>query len=343
MRKANLYQASQQLFRREADERYATLAELLNACQRDRQQSETQWCAPGGLWTVEGSNNRLCLSVDGNPHHLTEWSFSQLCQLARVQKQTVNRLSARTAGHVFGETLPQSRKPMQILTDRDQVRAIHGTAYTRLWNADVLSTVTEFAEGFRPPQEGVTGGTGLYRGEQDMFCFLIDPTGWIEIEGEAFAPGFFVWNSEVGRRSVGIQTFWFQAVCQNHIVWDAVDVSDFSRKHTTNVEEALDAIQNMILQLVERRDSRRDQFVNVLRRAMREKMSDTPEEGVDFLHEHGFRRELATEAVRSATERGALTIFAVIDAFTRLSQKAAFAGQRVERDTAASRLLSLVS
>jgi type I restriction-modification system DNA methylase subunit len=34
-----------------------------------------------------------------------------------------------------------------------------------------------------------------------MFCFLIDPKGWIEIDGEAFAPGFFVWNSEVGRRA----------------------------------------------------------------------------------------------------------------------------------------------
>ena len=55
-----------------------------------------------------------------------------------------------------------------------------------------------------------------------MFCFLIDPAGWTEIGGQAFAPGFFVWNSEVGSRSVGIETFWFQAVCQNHIVWDAV-------------------------------------------------------------------------------------------------------------------------
>jgi hypothetical protein len=47
------------------------------------------------------------------------------------------------------------------------------------------------------------------------------------------------WNSEVGCRSVGIQTFWFQAVCANHIVWDAVEVVDFSRKHTANVHECL--------------------------------------------------------------------------------------------------------
>jgi|GEM_PF-3272636 hypothetical protein len=41
---------------------------------------------------------------------------------------------------------------------------------------------------------------------QDMFAFLIDPTGWTEIEGQAFAPGLFVWNSEAGRRCLGIQT-----------------------------------------------------------------------------------------------------------------------------------------
>ena len=45
-----------------------------------------------------------------------------------------------------------------------------------------------------------------------MFVFLIDPTGWAEIEGQTFAPGFFIWNSEVGKRSLGIQTFWFQAI-----------------------------------------------------------------------------------------------------------------------------------
>ena len=80
---------------------------------------------------------------------------------------------------------------------------------------------------------------------------MIDPTGWAEINGEAFAPGFFLWNSEVGRRSLGIQSFWFQAVCQNHIVWDAVEVFDFTRKHTANVHDGLDEIRRIIETLVE--------------------------------------------------------------------------------------------
>src|SRR6185437_16317944 len=73
----------------------------------------------------------------------------------------------------------------------------------------------------------------------------------------------FVWNSEVGRRSVGIQTFWFQAVCANHIVWDAVEVVDFTRKHTANVRECLSEIRRHIERLVEKRDQRRDGFARV--------------------------------------------------------------------------------
>ena len=73
-----------------------------------------------------------------------------------------------------------------------------------------------------------------------MFVFLIDPHGWVEIDQERFAPGFFVWNSEVGRRSLGVETFWYQSLCANHIVWDAIEVVRFARKHTAKVRDSLE-------------------------------------------------------------------------------------------------------
>lgn len=43
----------------------------------------------------------------------------------------------------------------------------------------------------RPPVAGrrsvsgsTGGGTGLYCGDQDAFCFLIGPAGWAEIDGQ---------------------------------------------------------------------------------------------------------------------------------------------------------------
>ena len=157
------------------------------------------------------------------------------------------------------------------------VRQLDLDSYTRLWTLAVVNLIRDCATDFQPPQKGMNGATGLYAGEEDMFSFLIDPTGWTEIEGQAFAPGFFVWNSEVGKRSVGISTFWFQAVCQNHIVWDAVEVVELTRKHTAGVGSVLTDVRRSIDALVRRRDERRDGFVKVMTKAMREKLGDDAE------------------------------------------------------------------
>jgi hypothetical protein len=219
----NLTKAHEELFRRTPDETFATMQDLWDHCQRQREKSADHWHAPGALTPrVDGHSLVLALGTDG-AFTMNDWSFSQLCRLAEVSKDTVNRLTPETAGTVLRETLPRSgTKPFQILTEDTRIRSMHGASYTRLWNLDLLAMIREFATDFQPPQRAVTGGTGLYAGEQDLFLFLIDPLAWVEIEGENYAPGFFVWNSEVGRRSLGCQTFWFEAVCQNHIVWDVI-------------------------------------------------------------------------------------------------------------------------
>jgi histone H3/H4 len=176
-----------------------------------------------------------------------------------------------------------------------------------------------------------------------MFCFLIDPTGWTEIGGETFAPGFFLWNSEVGRRSLGVETFWFQAVCQNHVVWDAVEVVDFSRKHTTNVRDALFEIRRIIHELAARRDQRRDAFARVMQRAMETKLGDDADAVQKELSKAGIGRALARQAIELAQQQGRFTVFALVDALTRLSKKIVNAGDRTEVDQQAGKLLALAA
>jgi len=187
----------------------------------------------------------------------------------------------------------------------------------------------------------MNGGTGLYCGEQDLFVFLIDPAGWAEIEGQAFAPGFFLWNSEVGRRSIGIQTFWFQAVCQNHIVWDAVEIVDFSRKHTANVHDCFSEIRRIIESLVETRNARRDGFSRVMAKAFTQTLGDDAEAVGKLLQKHGIPRDFGKQALKLAEEQGRFTIFTVVDALTKLAQKFENAGDRAELDEKAGKLLSL--
>lgn len=337
-----LNRAHNELFRRSPDERFASLQELSDFCHNEQRASNDCWQTPrilqpyssGGLVTVTADDEQL---------QLNDWSFTQLCRLSGISKDTVNRLSPDTASRALQETLPSSDRPIQLLTTGQSVRSLHGVSYTRLWNADLLDVVSEYATDFQPPQEGCNGATGLYAGEQDLFAFLIDPTGWTEIEDQAFAPGFFVWNSEVGRRSLGIQTFWFQAVCQNHIVWDAVEVVDFTRKHTANVHDGLSEIRRHIETLVAKRDERRDGFARVMAKAMQETLGSDGDTVVAELTKNGIPRGLAAKAMEIARQQGRFTIYSLVDALTRLTQQVKFIGDRTESDHKVAALLSLVA
>ena len=103
----------------------------------------------GAIWLGAAVNSDQSTKVvDDGAFALNDWSFGQLCQLAAVATETINRLVPDTAARVFAETLPTGNKPLQLLTNDYQVRSIHGTSYTRLFNADLLTVVREFATDF---------------------------------------------------------------------------------------------------------------------------------------------------------------------------------------------------
>lgn len=334
---ATLKKAHNELFKRGPDECFDSFDDLYAHCTSEREQSDDLWERPQDLTLTHDLT--VCVAGDGAELAFNDWSFSQACRMAGVSKQTINRLLPKTASKALQETLPSSEKPLQLLATEDRIRSVHGVAYTRLWNADVLDVVKEFSADFSAPQKAMDDArTGLYCGEQDMFAFLVDTTGWTEIDGQAFAPGFFVWNSEVGRRSVGIQSFWFQRICQNHIVWDAVEVVEFSRKHTANVQDALSDMRAIIESLIRRRDERRDSFASVIKKAMQAKLGADSDEVAKILAAEKIPGKLAHDALELARSRGSFTIFSVVDALTKLSQQVQFAGDRASLDARISSL-----
>ena len=125
---ANLTRAHQELFRREPDERFESLPALLTHCRHDRERSTDRWQPPDMLIPDPlGNSLVLALGHDG-AFELNDWSFTQLCGLAGVSKDTVNRLSPETARRVFRETLPGGNKPLQLFTTgTGRCRSIHGT------------------------------------------------------------------------------------------------------------------------------------------------------------------------------------------------------------------------
>jgi hypothetical protein len=340
---SNLVRASRELFSRTPDETFDTLDQLCQYCSTLQENSVECWEPPETVTPIVLDSGQLGLSVGtAGQFSLNDWSFGQLCGLARVDKVTLNRLRTETAMQAFRDTLPGGRKPLQVLTTDDRVRSVHGASYTRLYNTELLDMVRQRAGDFVPPQKGFNGATGLYAGEQDMFCFLIDPTGWVEIGGESFAPGFFIWNSEVGRRTVGIETFWFQSICANHIVWDAMEVTTFSRKHTANVHDSLPEISGLLDQLVKSRDQRRDAFVRQMTAAQITVLGDDRDDVMKSLTGKGIPQNSIREAMNMVTASGSrFTVFALVDALTRISGRIRQAGDRAEIDSRIGRLLTL--
>ncbi len=132
---ANLTQASRELFSRPPDERFESLDALLEHCRNQRELSRDRWQLPQTFRPhVHGDRLGLALGDDG-AFLMNDWSFTQLCTMAGISKDTMNRLSPDTACRALQETLPTADKPVQILTGVNGhalIRSIHGVSYTRL-------------------------------------------------------------------------------------------------------------------------------------------------------------------------------------------------------------------
>jgi hypothetical protein len=172
-----------------------------------------------------------------------------------------------------------------------------------------------------------------------MFAFLVDDNGWVDIGQDRFAPGFFVWNSEVGSRSVGIQTFWYQHICGNHIVWDCTDVNEFSRKHTSSVRDAIGEVERMITSLVSVKTQRQEQFAAKIRESKRKQLGRDVEEVTKLLRKQGIPMGMIKDAAKVV--RNNHSTFAWVDALTRSSGLIEFAGARASIDQKIGGLLSL--
>lgn len=338
-----LTEASSELFRRTPDEIFQTVSGLLEFCRQKRaRRSEYSLDLTAGNITYQ---NLLGLNNDQEQFRaFNDWSFSQACRLSGGSKDTLNRLSLPCAAQALQELAEKRPNPNALALidgDSQQIVSLNSDRYSRIYDADLVETMLSVTgESFTNPQTGVSkAGTGLYAGEQDCFVFQVSPLGWVEIGQEAFAPGFFVWNSEVGARSLGVKTFWFQKVCNNHIVWDATDVQELRIRHTGDKYEKLAAVRRQLQQLVDKLESGKGKFIATIQAAMQARLG--AEQAATILKDAGFASKLAKETLEVAQSKGGLTIFAVVDALTRLSQRAEFVGQRHELDVKAGKLLAL--
>lgn len=333
-----------QLFSRSDDQHFATFDALYTHCLNRQRNSEIHWRLPADVIPTD-YQGKLHLKLSGSRAvNLTDWSFGQVCQFAGLKKESLNRLKSSTAAQVLVEAMPHGSRPLQIFTEEETIRSIHPVGYTRVHHSTLLELVIDEAFDFDPPPVGDSGATGLCAGEQDMFAFMIDPKAWIEVGDYRFAPGFSVWNSEVGRRAIGLATFWYQRGCGNHLIWDANTVVSYSRMHTAQVETALRVVRQLMRQVVESSSARKDAFAKSLTCARRTRLGSCSEEVIKVLSSCGIDMSFVRTAVEAIADKpDGFTVYNAVDSLTRLTGHLPNAGDRFAQDSKIGQLLALAN
>lgn len=258
---ATLMQASQQWASRPADERFTSLHTMLAELERIRQRSRATVAPSRAVKAIPQDDNKglLIEGPSGKGYAPTHWAFGQLATLAGAPGGYLRDLPAPLAADCvnFGLQVSRDAQDVGILVyDNGEpiLRAATGPQYGRVWNADIVrALVQQVGDGatgrwkvpgeFGKAIEVTKDNTTLFASDRDMFVFLADEQNRIEMPNRrdgktgALARGIFVWNSEVGKSTLGLASFLFDYVCCNRIVWGAEGFNEVKIRHTSGAPE----------------------------------------------------------------------------------------------------------
>jgi hypothetical protein len=250
---------SRQWATRPVDERFVSMIDMYQSAKERKTQSRQKIIAAKTLRfeTTEDENILTFVKAGGNiaptRFELTNWSFKQICDRIKCPADYVARLSAKLAVANFNECSERAKaEKIQLLTRENgsyALRAATSEKYGRIWDADILECmIDQYGDGvtgrFRVPGEfgrkvPITNeNTTMYMSDRDMFVFLCDEENRVEIPNRrngdmgALARGFYFWNSEVGKHTIGCATFYFDFTCSNRIIWGQTEHQEIRFRHS---------------------------------------------------------------------------------------------------------------
>jgi hypothetical protein len=348
--------AKDQLFSRPPEDHFEDFGSL-SATARDQKRR----CA-----TVDAKDTTVLFLPDGDSVQfgdaalrLNHYALAQLASMARVPMPLLERLDTETRVRVLNETFPRNRRYRTALVDGDRLRCLTSDRYERVWDADILEEIERWLlpSGFIPAMPTINtdekgtnllGNTkpALFRSDRDSFAFFYGDKSPGDDGFGGLRKGIVVFNSEVGAKSFGFQTFYFREMCANFLIWDATGMKARSARHTGAVRGVvrefredlqeigavlttgeLDAFEvARTMRFVPEGPSERDQAVQRLVREFRLPEADAME---------------VADLVRAPENPGTFTYWGVANGITSASKSLAYAGDRSDMSEVAGRVLSM--
>jgi len=350
----NLYQAHAQWASRPADERFASLEDLLTFTQHQKQSSREAVRALNEIHLGFTRDGELTMNGSGEYAYFSNWAFGQACRVIGAPASYLRTLPVDMVRECLQYGLERSSEKSLVLTrqspttngnpENHYVSAFTSDSYGRIWDASVAEGLIKAVEGtsWRVPPACPSNGSrnaGLYASDHDMFAFLVNDENPVEVGNAKLGRGFFCWNSETGAATFGLTTFLYNYVCGNHIVWGAEDVKELTIIHRTHAPERFySAAIPYLNRFVENR-ALDDRIRTVADKAMTYQIGPDLNRVQDWFENQPFTKKEVTSAWLTGIDHGedVKTLWGMVQGLSAYARDLEFADKRVnlERRTGA--------
>jgi hypothetical protein len=340
-----LTQAKENLFRRPAEEHFASFQELRDNAAKQR--SRCREMEARDLAILFGESGDVYFG--DNAVRPTAYSFGQLAAVARVPTQVLERLEVPTRASVMNQCFERSRRFRIGLCDGNQLRAVTSDRYERVWDEELYQRIDRWLlpSGFIPAVPTAGGPNikndkpALFRSDRDSFAFFYsektpnDPYGGLR-------KGVVVFNSEVGAKSLGYATFLFRDVCANFMIWGVGQYREMAARHVSTVREVFAGFDRELRKIS---NELTPDEMRVIERAAAQPFvaGYDPEAAQDrlageFKVAGKYVAEIVDAALRPENP-GELTVWGVANGITSVAKDLPYAADRVELSRVAGELL----
>lgn len=268
-------EAFHQWAKRPQDERFWSIPELARHLDAEAEQTIIPMPTPSKALRVIAQDGDVKLQGANLSASLTNWSFGQLCQRASAPGSYLAQLPATLATQNLnhglsraenGKTSVLLRNDGENGTPNYTVRALTSGVYQRVPDRYILQLLEPLlADGWRVPPArpafddprarpatqadvldshgmlsvrvgDMIAPAGVYRGDRDMFLFLINEKARIQ-DGtdEGLSRAVMIANSEVGARSLWVLMLLLRHVCGNHICHGVTKAMEIRLRHVGSV------------------------------------------------------------------------------------------------------------
>jgi hypothetical protein len=370
-----LMNASRQWASRPADQRFWTLREMRDACKKHADDSHEIPVFLSETKVVSRGDELAIVGRSGIPADLTNYAYHQLAGIAKVPGGYLASLDAKLAADCMNaslEKVPTRGDERRMLLQKNghvEARCVVSTKYKRVWNYSLCDRLLTLGDAWKNPpawahdandprkrvatEADVIPGVsivkvgdeitpaGLYASDRDMFAFLVNTGRVIDGSPKGLSVGFFVWNSEVGDKSLGLMTFAFDYVCGNHIVWGASDVRELRMRHVGDILGK----SSTIVEAARFADQAAGEFEAKIAWAKTYEIAASPEDVVlEVVKRIDVSSKLAMRALEVATENEASygnprSVWGVVSGLTQIARDMPHADARNALDVEAGKLL----